>query len=108
MRTLFIAASVAVVALASAASITARGARGIQSESAQDAARPWEVGRCYRVFPADRDQLYIFKVIEPPAGSWVRVQPDPAGIRVPGARAQAPLWLNLNSPFAVQEWSCSG
>jgi hypothetical protein len=68
----------------------------------------WEVGECYRVFPANRDQLYIFKVLEPPRGAWIRVQSDPSNPPVPGARPQVPLWLNQSSAFAVQQWPCSG
>jgi hypothetical protein len=67
----------------------------------------WQVGRCYRVFPHDRDQFYHFRVLEAPSGQWVRVQPHPAPIKTPAMRPQAPLWLNANSQFAVQEWSCS-
>jgi hypothetical protein len=68
--------------------------------------QPWQVGKCYRVFPADRDQLYIFKVLEPPAGAWVRVQSDPSNPEVPGARPQAAVWLNTASAFSIQEWPC--
>ena len=73
----------------------------------QDGSEPWQVGRCYRVFPADRDQTYIFKVLGPASGDWLRVQSDPAASRVPGARPTVPLWLNLQSPFAIQEWPCT-
>jgi hypothetical protein len=106
MRTSLLAVGLVIAGLASVASITAP--RSPQRDSAQESAQPWQEGKCYRVFPADRDQLYVFKVLEEPAGQWVRVQADPAGIRVPGAKPQAPLWLNVASQFAVQEWTCSG
>jgi hypothetical protein len=83
------------------------GLRATAGQDAADRTEPFVVGRCYRVFPADRDQTYIFKVIGPATGEWLRVQSDPAAPRVPGARPTVPLWLNLRSPFAVQEWSCS-
>jgi hypothetical protein len=101
MTTRLLAVVVSGIALLSAAAI----ARQAGSDAGQNA-RPWQVDRCYRVF-TEREQLYLFKVLEPPAGGWVRVQEDPAGIRVPGARPQAPLWINENEIFAVQEWSCS-
>jgi hypothetical protein len=78
-----------------------------QTTTPEPAAEPWQVGRCYRVFPENRDQLYIFKVAAPPIGPWIRVETDPAATRVPGARPQSPLWLNANTLFAVQEWTCS-
>jgi hypothetical protein len=51
--------------------------------------------------------LHIFKVAAAPNGPWIRVHSDPAATKVPGARPEAPLWLNANTVFAVQEWSCS-
>ena len=78
------------------------------AQAATIAAEPWQAGHGYRIFPENRDQLYVFKVIEPSSGPWIRVQTDPAAPRVPGARPEAPLWLNGNAVFAVQEWTCSG
>jgi hypothetical protein len=69
--------------------------------------RPWQVGLCYRVFPADRDTIYTFKVLEPPSGPWIRVQALPSTRLGPGAQPQAPLWINSASTFAVREWSCT-
>jgi hypothetical protein len=86
--------------------LASRAAAPPPQEPAGVSAQVWQVGQCYRVFPENRDQLYIFKVLEPPAGSWIRVQSDPKSPVVPGARPQVPLWLNTNSAFAVQEWSC--
>ena len=85
----------------------AGGPAGLAAQDVQEAPEPWQPGRCYRVFPAERDQLYVFRVVEPPSGGWVRVQADPSSARVPGARPAAPLWLNTASLFAVQEWACS-
>jgi hypothetical protein len=79
-----------------------------QTTTPAPATEPWQVGHCYRVFPENRDQLYIFKVAAPPTGPWIRVETDPAATRVPGAKPQTPLWLNANTLFAVQEWTCSG
>ncbi len=82
--------------------------RAVSASSPQAGAgpQPWQVGKCYRVFPSNRDQLYIFKVLEPPAGSWIRVQADPSNPEVPGARPQAAVWLNAASAFSIQEWTC--
>ena len=66
----------------------------------------WEVGRCYRVYPHDREQFYDFRVLEPMRGHWVRAEPDPL-LRRPGMAPPAPFWLNTDSLFAVQQWSCS-
>lgn len=87
---------------------TAASARGGQA-AAQGATAPqgpWQAGRCYRVFSDDRHELHTFKVLEPPAGQWIRVQSDPASPPVPGAAPQARLWLNADAVFAVQEWTC--
>jgi hypothetical protein len=35
------------------------------------------------------------------------VQAEPAPRRVPGGQPPAPLRLNANGLFAVQEWSCA-
>jgi hypothetical protein len=67
----------------------------------------WEVGRCYRVYPHDRDQFYGFRVLEPPRGQWVRAQPDPPPLQRPGMPPPAPFWLNTSSLFGVQEWTCA-
>jgi hypothetical protein len=69
-------------------------------------AGPWQAGRCYRVFSDDRQALNTFKVVEAPARQWIRVQADPAAPQVPGATPQAPLWVNADAVFAVQEWTC--
>jgi hypothetical protein len=76
-------------------------------QTAGAAGAPWQAGRCYRVLPENRDQLYTFKVIERSTGAWIHVQPDPKNPRVPGARPEAELWLNANAVFTVQEWNCS-
>jgi hypothetical protein len=67
----------------------------------------WQSGQCYRVFPHNRDQFYVFKVIERAEGTWVRVEVDPRNPVVPGARPALPLWLNTDALFAAQEWPCS-
>jgi hypothetical protein len=84
-----------------------RGDGHLALAQAPASAELWEVGRCYRVFPHDRDQFYRFRVLEPQRGQWVRVEPDPPPIKTPAMRQQAPLWLNVNSQFAVQEWTCA-
>ena len=102
MKSVLVAAGIAVLGI---------GVAGHARQTAtQEAATEqlWRVGECYRVFPANRDQLYTFKVLEPPRGAWIRVQTDPSNAPVPGARPQAPLWLNQTSAFAVQQWPCSG
>jgi hypothetical protein len=101
-----------VIALVSAGFVCAvflssRSGASTPQEPAAGTAQLWQVGQCYRVFPENRDQLYIFKVLEPPAGSWIRVQSDPQTPLAPGARPAAALWLNTTSVFAVHEWSCS-
>ena len=81
------------------------GSRGqVASEQKSDA--PWQVGRCYRIFPSEPNTLYTFQVLEPPRGNWIRVLALPSTQNVLGS--QAPLWINLASPFAVQEWNCKG
>lgn len=71
------------------------------------AARPWQVGSCYRVFRIGNDPPDIFKVVASPEGNWIRVEADPRAPWVPGARPSARVWLNSNAVFVVQEWSCS-
>jgi hypothetical protein len=70
------------------------------------AAQPWQVGQCYRVFPADRDTFYTFKVLDAPEGPWVRVQSVPASPPVPGANPPVVQWLNSTSAFMVQQSEC--
>jgi hypothetical protein len=67
----------------------------------------WQTGRCYRVFPSDPDAFHLFKVMDIPIAGWVRVQTQPVLPPAPGVPPPAALWLNTNSPFAVQEWPCS-
>jgi hypothetical protein len=101
MKSLFIAGLGAAVLVVSATAYSTESPQG----SAGDA--PWQVGRCYRVFPSAPDKFHTFKVLERQSGAWVRVEPSPASsVPVPGGRPQAPLWINTDSPFAVQEWSC--
>lgn len=68
---------------------------------------PWEVGKCYRVFPQDRDTFYLFRVVEPPQGGYVRVAAEPPPRLGTGAPPPAPFWLVISSQFGVQESSCS-
>ncbi len=91
--------------MAGAIAATLIGGASLQ-DSTVPAGAPWQVGRCYRVFPSTANTFHTFKVLEPASGGWVRVQPSPSSPVVPGARPQAPLWINGQSPFAVQEWSC--
>jgi hypothetical protein len=70
-------------------------------------ARPWQTGSCYRVFRIVNEPPELFKVLAPPEGSWVRVEADPKAPWVPGSRPAAPVWLNINSVFVLQEWPCS-
>jgi hypothetical protein len=96
------------------AGITVVGLAGVSSSQASSTSQvaglfgtaPWQVGQCYRVFPATRDTLYTFKVLGPPVGYWVPVQSIPRSPEVPGGKPAAALWLNSTSLFAVQEWSC--
>jgi hypothetical protein len=79
----------------------------VYSQDSAAGASPWQVGRCYRVFPSTPDKFHSFRVLENPSNGWVRVEPwRPSSIPVPGGPAQAALWINTQSPFAVQEWSC--
>ena len=100
---------IAVLPLAAPAAVAAsRSPVSTTSQALQTSNGPWQVGQCYRVFPSEVDTLYTFKVLEPAQGTWLRVQPAPTSPTVPGGKPQAALWINLASPFAVQEWSCSG
>lgn len=74
---------------------------------AQTLPGPWEVGKCYRVFPQDRDQFYLFRVVEPPHGGYVRVAAEPLPRLGTGGPPPAPFWLIIDSQFGVQEWPCS-
>ena len=79
------------------------GSRGqVASEPKADA--PWQVGHCYRVFPSEGNTLQTVEVLEAPRANWVRVRSLPSSENVLGP--QAPLWINVTSPFAVQEWNC--
>ncbi|MGH9371298.1 MAG: hypothetical protein ACRD15_07200 [Vicinamibacterales bacterium] len=99
MKALLISTAVVVIAALSFA-VRATGTQTPPGEL-------WQVDRCYRVYPHDRDQFYGFRVLEPPKGQWVRAQPDPAPMQGPGMRPPAPFWLNADSLFGVQEWPCS-
>ena len=101
MKSLLVAAAISVLGVGVALHARHTAPQGAATEQL------WQVGECYRVFPANRDQLYTFKVLESPRGDWIRVQNDPSNAPVPGARPQAPLWLNQTSAFAVQQWPCS-
>ena len=65
---------------------------------------PWQVGHCYRIIASEPDTLRTFRILEPPRANWVRVEEVPSMKNV--IPNQAPLWINVTSPFAVQEWSC--
>jgi hypothetical protein len=84
------------------------GSRGkVASQERSDV--PWKVGQCYRIFTSETDKLYTFRVLEPPQGTWVRVKQVPETLPfVPGGPTQAPLWVNMATPFAIQEWTCKG
>jgi hypothetical protein len=94
------------VLLVAAASRHYLAAESTQSSSGGMAAL-WQIGQCYRVFPSDPDTFHLFKVLDMPISGWVRVQSQPVQPSSPGVRTPAPLWLNISSPFAVQEWPCS-
>jgi hypothetical protein len=95
------------LAAASLAGVAARQGRDEPERPTVAAREPFEVDRCYRVFPQNRDQFYLFRVVAAPSGPWVAVRTEPAPTRVPGGRPPAPLWLNANGLFAVQEWGCA-
>ena len=78
------------------------GSRGQVPESKGDG--PWQVGRCYRIVPSEPNTLRTFRILEAPRGNWVRAEEVPSMKNV--LPNQAPLWINVTSPFAVQEWSC--
>ena len=95
------------VAFAAVAGITVGQERGEPQRQTAAAKEPFEVQRCYRVFPQNRDQFYLFRVVGVPSGPWIPVQTEPAPLRVPGSPPPAPLGLNGNGLFAVQECSCA-
>jgi hypothetical protein len=70
-------------------------------------AGPWNAGRCYRASFLDPAQQQTLRVLEDPAGTWVRVQSDPTSPRVPGAAPRARVWLNTATVFAITEIECS-
>ena len=81
------------------------GSRGqVASEQRSDA--PWQVGHCYRIITSEPNTLTTFRILELPRGNWVRAEEVPSMKNV--IPNQAPLWINITSPFAVQEWSCKG
>jgi hypothetical protein len=81
------------------------GSRG-PTASAQAGDAPWQVGHCYRIVSSEPNTLYTFRILEAPRGNWVRAEEVPSMKNV--IPNQAPLWINVTSPFAVQEWSCKG
>jgi hypothetical protein len=105
MKPLLISTALVGAVVATSLSVSSSSTAASQSQPA--APQPWQVGQCYRIFPADRDTLYTFKVLEPPVGGWVRVESAPSSPPTPGGLRQAPLWLNTTAAFAVQEWSCT-
>jgi hypothetical protein len=104
MKTQLIAGCIVAATAVTAATFRAYAGAGQTSSAA--AVNMFQVGQCYRVFPANRDTFYTFKVLEAPSGPWVRVQQMPALPPVPGARPGVTQWLNSGSAFMVQEWSC--
>jgi hypothetical protein len=97
------------VIVGSGSAIAAAWNAAFADQPAQEQARvrPWQVGSCYRVFRIVSEPAEMFKVVEAPEGSWVRVEADPRAPWVPGARPAARVWLNINSVFVLQEWPCS-
>ena len=86
----------------------AAGALGRNAWAAQAVEeRPWVAGECYRVSFLDPAQQQTLRVLENPAGAWVRVQSDPRSPRVPGASPRGRVWLNTAAVFAVAEIECS-
>lgn len=97
----------AIVGSASAIAAAWNAAFADQPAQEQARVRPWQAGACYRVFRIVNEPPELFKVVEAPEGSWVRVEADPRAPWVPGARPAARVWLNINSVFVLQEWPCS-
>ena len=95
--------SAAVIGLCAAAYLTGGRERLIAQSPSPDL---WQIGRCYRVYPHDREQFYDFRVLEAIRGHWVRAEPDPPPLQRPGMPPPAPFWLNTDSLFAVQQWRC--
>lgn len=73
----------------------------------RDEAGPWSAGHCYRASFLDPPQQQNLRVLENPAGAWVRVQSDPTSPRVPGSAQRARVWLNTATVFAITEIECS-
>ena len=92
----------ALVLVTGALAITAAGIAGQRGDDAQ----PWTPGRCYRALFLDPGQQQTLRVLDAPAGAWVRVQSDPKSPRVPGASARGRVWLNTATVFAVEEVEC--
>ena len=93
------------VILAACAAFVALAA--VLSARQQDEPGPWSAGRCYRASFLDPAQQENLRVLESPAGPWVRVQADPKFPRVPGAPPRARVWLNTATVFAITEIECS-
>jgi hypothetical protein len=100
-------AAIAIASSAGAITIAWNAAFAATPAQEQGAIRPWQTGACYRVFRIVNEPPELFKVLAPPEGSWVRVEADPKAPWVPGARPAAPVWLNINSVFVLQQWPCS-
>ena len=100
--------SVVVAALTAAVLLLVFSVKPRGQADTSHAGAPWQVGHCYRVILSEQQPLNTFEVLAPATGNWLRVQPAPQSPPVPGGRPQAPLWININEPFAVQEWSCKG
>ena len=76
----------------------------VVARSPQNAAStPWQVGKCYRVELAISQRWIIYRVLDPLADRWLRVQPVP---QRPSA-GDPPGWLNVDQVLMVYDAPCT-
>lgn len=75
-------------------------------DSLQGARQPWQVGTCYRAYLDDEKPPHLVKVTDAADAPWIRIEPQPSGPRIPGARERDPMWINTAELFAAQEAPC--
>lgn len=99
---------IAVIAcgLLAAAAFVRPGTLTVADQSGPETRAPWQAGTCYRAYLDDERPPHVVKVLETGDAPWIRVEPQPAGPRIPGARERDPLWINTSELFAAQEAPC--
>lgn len=100
MKQLLLAGVLGCVSVTSAASLAARSPQN-------GAPAPWQVGNCYRIEPANSERWYVYRVVDPLVGQFVRVryseQPRPLQ---PSFPPPPNMWLNVDQVVMVYDTPC--